>query len=288
MKRLKNKYRFVILSDKNFEEKISFALKGTNVITFLSILIFVVFVLIFLLFAFTPMKYYLPGYSSQGQSQEVHQLAMKVDSLTRSLKAREAYLKNIRNVLKGKVGDSTGGYQKTETGDPSPSMEKTEQSFNLDSAVASDTLSVELGNEEDIGKLDNYRKAGNLSDLDYQSFFPPVKGAITEGFNEGDNHYAIDVAGPSDQGIKAVKDGYVVFTGWSEETGNVIILQHQNNLLSVYKHNAELLKKNGNFVKAGEPIAIIGTSGSLSTGPHLHFELWHHGKPVDPEKYIKF
>lgn len=286
MKRLKNKYRFVILNDNNFEEKTSFSLKGANVITFFSIIIFIIFVLIFVLFAFTPMKYYVPGYDNGVRGKKIHKMALKVDSLSEALEARKVYLKNVQNVLKGKSSDSIEVYQKSEAMEKSDGQK--EKITELDKTVETDTLNINFKEENRIRKNNQLRAERTITSLERQSFFPPLEGVITEGFNEGENHFAIDVTGPEGQGIKAVKDGYVVFSGWSEETGNVIILQHQNDLLSVYKHNSELLKKNGSFVNAGEPIAIIGTSGKLSTGPHLHFELWHHGKPVNPEEYINF
>ena len=98
----------------------------------------------------------------------------------------------------------------------------------------------------------------------------------------------MDVVANKDEAIKAIQDGTVVFTGWTVETGYVIALQHPGNIVSVYKHNSVLLKKEGNIVRAGESIAIIGESGELSTGPHLHFEIWINGNPMDPKDYVVF
>ena len=119
-------------------------------------------------------------------------------------------------------------------------------------------------------------------------FIPPVSGEISLTLNPENSHLGLDVNAPNNTPIKAVLDGYIIYSGWTLETGNTIGIQHENNMISFYKHNSELLKKTGAFVNAGEAIAIIGNTGTLSTGPHLHFELWIKGKPADPEKYIHF
>ena len=132
-----------------------------------------------------------------------------------------------------------------------------------------------------------YTSVGNQS-IEKLLFFLPVKGLITESFNIEDKHYGVDVVTKENELIKSTLNGVVVMSSWTSETGHVIVIQHENNLLSVYKHNSVLLKDQGERVEAGEAIAIIGNSGKWSSGPHLHFELWHNNKPVDPEQYILF
>ena len=119
-------------------------------------------------------------------------------------------------------------------------------------------------------------------------FFMPLKGVVTNSFNAKEEHFGVDIAAPENEAIKAALDGTVTISTWTSETGYVIQIQHENNLISVYKHNSTLLKKSGQFVKAGDVIAIIGNSGELSTGPHLHFELWYNGNPIDPQEYMIF
>jgi murein DD-endopeptidase MepM/ murein hydrolase activator NlpD len=119
-------------------------------------------------------------------------------------------------------------------------------------------------------------------------YFTPLKGIVINGFDAAKQHYGVDVAGKKDDIIKSVLDGTVIFSNWTLETGYIIGIQHQHNLISVYKHNSALLKKLGDYVKAGDPIAFIGNSGELSSGPHMHFELWYNGNPVNPKDYIPF
>ena len=119
-------------------------------------------------------------------------------------------------------------------------------------------------------------------------FFTPMKGMISNSYDGLSGHYGVDVVGPKNERISAVLDGTVIFAEWTLNTGYVVQIQHGKDLVSIYKHNQELLKKPGEFVKAGEAIAILGNSGELTSGPHLHFELWHNGKALNPENYIKF
>jgi len=129
--------------------------------------------------------------------------------------------------------------------------------------------------------------AGNVQ-IYSQNFFKPLNGIITAKFAPLEKHYGIDIVAPHNDAVKSVLDGTVIMAAWTLETGYVIVIQHAGNLISVYKHNAVLLKQEGDFVKAGEPIAIAGNSGEISTGPHLHFELWYNGNPVNPTNYINF
>jgi murein DD-endopeptidase MepM/ murein hydrolase activator NlpD len=119
-------------------------------------------------------------------------------------------------------------------------------------------------------------------------FFSPVKGMVTSSFNSVDEHYGVDVAAKKDEFIKSTLDGTIVFAGFTSGDGYVVEVQHENNLMSIYKHNSQILKKAGDKVKSGEPIAVIGNTGESSKGPHLHFELWHNGLPINPEEFIIF
>jgi murein DD-endopeptidase MepM/ murein hydrolase activator NlpD len=129
---------------------------------------------------------------------------------------------------------------------------------------------------------------GSSSSISNYFFFTPVQGIISNGYNPTGRHYGIDIVSKKNEAIKSILDGTVIFSAWTLQTGYVIAIQHQSDIISIYKHNSVLLKREGDFVKAGDPIAIIGETGELSTGPHLHFELWYNGKPVNPREYITF
>jgi murein DD-endopeptidase MepM/ murein hydrolase activator NlpD len=134
----------------------------------------------------------------------------------------------------------------------------------------------------------NTRQAPILNEADYRYLMPPISGVISSAFDAKTEHLGVDILAPHDTPVKAIWDGHVITADWTLETGYTIGIQHSNDMVSFYKHNASLLKKTGAFVRAGEAIAIIGNTGKLSSGPHLHFELWLHGKPVDPANYIDF
>ena len=142
--------------------------------------------------------------------------------------------------------------------------------------------------ENEMYNLSIFEESNRNSNINNILFFPPVKGVVTNTFNMQQDHYGIDLVAAPNEPVLSVADGTIILSAWTLETGYVIQIQHSNNLISVYKHNSKLLKKQGTRVKAGETIAIIGNSGELTTGPHLHFELWYNGNPIEPEKFIKF
>jgi len=284
LRRLRNKYRLVILRDVDYEERASISIKGFNVLAFISVIFLVMFFVFYLLFGFTPFKSLLPGTFTSVKQQKVVRLAYKADSLSRLMKAQKAYLNNVQAILKGDVADSPR-LRKTARKE----LEEVQQdSVNLKTNSMQDSLFRAEFESQDPYQI-AFNEAGKPRQglADY-AFFPPLKGEITSRYNESSGHFAVDIVGPENVGIKAVLDGTVIFSEWSAATGHVIMVQHAHNLVSVYKHNSELLKKVGKFVGAGEVIAIIGESGELSTGPHLHFELWHKGNPINPEEYIAF
>jgi murein DD-endopeptidase MepM/ murein hydrolase activator NlpD len=206
-------------------------------------------------------------------------MVLKSDSLEHELELNEVYLANISAILKGEDPsevDSTTA----ETLDPAnignPAVRSKEDSMLREYVEREDSYSLKSGTTT------------NSSTEAKLYFFTPLKGSVTNGFNPTEKHYGIDVVAPKNEAIKATLDGTVIFADWTVETGYVIQLQHQNDLISIYKHNSVLLKKTGELVKAGEPIAIIGNPGELSSGPHLHFELWKKGIAIDPLKYLNF
>lgn len=278
--KLRDKYRLVVMNDTTFEERISFRLTRLNVFIALGTLSIILIGLTTLLIAFTPLKEYIPGYTDVGLQQRVYTLTTKADSLETAFRQQDVYLRSIRNILEGKPMDDTSSYEQT-------------QQVIVDSSALIPTQgdSILRAEYEEMNRFDLYFDeegelyTENASDITY---FTPLKGIITNNFSIAENHYGVDIVAKKNETIKATLDGTVVFADWTVETGHVIAIQHYKNIISVYKHNSALLKKAGSFVKAGDPIAIIGESGELSTGPHLHFELWHNGTAVNPINYMTF
>ncbi|PHQ30751.1 M23 family metallopeptidase [Leeuwenhoekiella nanhaiensis] len=276
-KRLLHKYRLLILNEDTFEERVSLKLTRLNVFILVGFSMIILIALTTLLIAYTPLREYIPGYSSVKLKRQATALMFETDSLKRQLDINKQYLASIKKVLTGDVA---------------------EVNFNKDSIALNeprDTAGLEFRvSKEDsilreqVANEDRYNLFDPASPTVSFSLFPPVKGNITEGYDADERHYAVDVVVPKNEPVKAVADGTVIFSEWTADTGYVLIIEHGNNLISVYKHNASLTQNQGDLVKAGEVVAIAGSTGELSTGPHLHFELWNNGYPVDPTNYIAF
>lgn len=276
-KKLLHKYRLVILNEDTFEEKLSFKLNRLNV--FVLGTLFSVFIIAFttLLIAFTPLREYIPGYSSTKLKREAVDLTYKVDSLTTSLKANDLYFQNIQKVLRGEITT-----EKINKDSILETFEKDTLQLNVNPSHQDSLLRAEVATED---KYNLFSGASSDSDI---VLFPPVNGTISQKYNAKEKHYAVDILAPEDSPIKAVADGIVIFAEWTTETGYVCIIEHNTGLISVYKHNSSLSVHQGDLVKSGQVIGIIGNTGELTTGPHLHFELWSEGYPVDPINYIDF
>ncbi|WP_299115612.1 M23 family metallopeptidase [uncultured Winogradskyella sp.] len=275
-KKLLHKYRLVVLNEDTFEERYAIKLNRLNVfvITALSTIFLVGFTT--LLIAYTPLREYIPGYSSTSLKKKATVLTYKADSLQQQLLINDRYYASIRKVLTGDV---------------------TDVEFNRDSiieAAKNENIVDIFPNKEDsllrakAAKEDKY----NLFDSETNSsnfvLFPPLSGTISEGYNLEEKHYAVDVVAPENTPVKSTADGTVIFSEWAVSTGYVVIVEHSNELISIYKHNGSVTKEQGDLVKAGEVIAMSGNTGELSTGPHLHFELWSKGYPINPTNFIDF
>ncbi|KQC30613.1 M23 family metallopeptidase [Flagellimonas eckloniae] len=276
-RKLLHKYRLVILNENTFEEKISFKLSRLNVFVTGSLFIIVLIGLTSLLIAFTPLREYIPGYSSTRLKRQATELTYKTDSLVTVLNYTNRYLDNVRLVLRGDI-------ENNET-----NRDSLFEKFKLDpSSVDLTPIREDLLLREEVELEDKYnlfeRNVENVETL----LFSPLNGTISQNFDPKTKHYAVDVVAPKGTPVKSITNGTVLFSEWTSETGYVIIVKHLNNLTSVYKHNGSLSKSQGDLVRAGEVIASIGDTGELTTGPHLHFELWDKGKPVNPLNYIDF
>ena len=281
IQQLKENYKLMILNDTTFEEKASFRASlwyliiGTS--AFAIILVFLTIVII----RVTPLKEYLTGVADVESKRDIVSAYSRADSLEKLVLANNLYLENLQNVMSGKIGAEK-------------QVKPDDKSKKSDSIVLNQKISKE---ERELRKL---IESESQFDLNAESlndekkgaaafaFFSPVKGKISAGFDSNKQHYAVDIVSRKNENIKAVLDGTVVFSNFTPETGHVIAIQHANNMITFYKHCSALLKKVGSFVRAGEVIAIMGDTGELTTGPHLHFELWINGTAVNPENYMTF
>ena len=276
VQRWRNKFRFVILNDDTFEELLTLKLSPLNIFVFSVVTIVSTIALTTTVIAFTPLKELIPGYASSKLRREAIELALTTDSLTAAIDRNERYIQGVQRILQGEVIDTV--LQELETDTSSNNAE-----ILLSDPSAQDSAFREWVEEENAFTLNQ-----GGTELGIPQLISPLDGIITSEFDKATNHFAVDIAAASNTPVKTCYEGTVVFADWTSETGNIIIVQHENNLLSAYKHNSALLKEVGEFVRSGEAIAIIGNSGENSTGPHLHFELWFEGAPIDPQNFIKF
>jgi len=251
--KLYDKYRLVILDDDTLGEikSIRFSIFGI-LATFIGSVVIIV-LLTFVLISFTPLRYVVPGYADIENNQVYMELNQKLDDLEEEIEAQRVYTNGLKNIL-------------------NPSGKK---------------LNIEEGQS---GILPEFQDEDSNSNIELTNYYmmAPLKGSVSAAFNLEKNHFGVDIVAPKDTPVKSILDGVVINADWTNKTGNTISIQHSNNIISIFKHNSKLLKKSGEVVKKGEAIAIIGNTGELSTGPHVHFELWNKGVVVNPEHYISF
>jgi murein DD-endopeptidase MepM/ murein hydrolase activator NlpD len=279
--KLRVKYRLVIMNEETFKERASLLLTPMNVIVLGGSLAIFLVVAVTYLIAFTSLREYIPGYTDTDLRQQAYENTLRTDSLEQELALKDLYLANIKMIISG------GTPPKTDEGaDTTKDYHGIEFSNSPD-----DSLLRELVAEEEQFNIQNVQFAarpsmeGNIRNM---FFFAPIKGDVTSDFDTRNKHFAVDVVAKENEPIKATLDGTVILSTWTYDAGNVIGIQHSSNLTSFYKHCSVLLKKAGETVKAGEVIAVVGNSGEQTTGPHLHFELWFNGRPVNPKDYIVF
>ncbi len=281
--KLHDKYRLVLMNDDTFEEKMSFRLTRFNVFVFFGTFAIFLIVATTYLIAFTPLREYIPGYADFNTRKVLRELMIKTDSLETVINQKERYIYNIRDIVEGRDRKD-----KKELAKNIPDSIKDKTVFDIDELPRSredSLLRAEIESQTHHTRW-NPEESLNTYEERLTFLFPPIEGIITNYFNPSKNHYGIDIVADENEAIKATADGTIVFANWTLETGYTIGIQHANNIFSVYKHNSVLLKDIGSPVKAGEAISIIGKTGILSTGTHLHFELWVDGRPVNPLDYI--
>lgn len=279
-RKLFQKHTLIILNEESQEEQFSFRLNRMNVLVVLALLTFFTITCTTLTLLYTPLHdYILPSEKHVGvmDKEEILKLTNQIEVLENRSKANDLYIKNLRIILAGEV--------------PIPEIDTTQNPITsvdlskVDLAPTEDDLELRKEVEQEeifsvAGSQDN-QESGSL-------LFTPLKGIMTSGYSTEENHLAIDIAAQQGEAIKSVASGTVIFTDWTPETGYVAVIQHQQGMISVYKHALTVYKKMGDVVKKGEVIAAVGNTGELTTGPHLHFELWIDGTPVDPQQYIVF
>jgi len=275
--KLRHKYRLIIYNDNTFEEVWFMRLSRLNVFTLGGTSILAFIAIVTLLIAFTPIREFIPGYPDSEMRRNLVRNAQRLDSLEHEIDVRDKYFQTINSIVRGETPESFEESQDTNVTYEEVHFERSKH----DSLLRQQIEEAEIFNLSLSGNGDN-------PDFTRLHFYAPVQGIITRSFNPEKGHYGTDIVAEGNKVVVAVLDGTVTMANWTLETGYVIQIQHANNLISVYKHNAELLKKVGNHVSAGESIAIIGNSGEVTSGPHLHFELWHNGSALNSEDYIYF
>jgi murein DD-endopeptidase MepM/ murein hydrolase activator NlpD len=280
LSKLKAKYRLVIMNDQTFEEKVSLKLSPLNVFVVAgSLIIFLITGTIYTI-AFTPLREYIPGYADVTLRRKLVTLLSKTDSLETKVHVRDEYIEKIKNVISGNI-----------TADRSANPKDTTNKYHDVGNTRSKEDSLfraEVEGQEKSYSLAVNESATNKNDISSFFFFSPLSGVVTSSYNANEGHLGVDVAAAKNEAIKAALDGTVIQSAWSLEYGYTLEIQHNNNLISIYKHNSAILKKSGERVSAGDVIAIIGNTGEITTGPHLHFELWYNGTPINPQDYINF
>ncbi|MGY6561465.1 MAG: M23 family metallopeptidase [Luteibaculaceae bacterium] len=277
----RSKYRLVIQDENNFAEKFSLRLSRANVLALFSGIFLSISLAVLLIIAFTPLKEFIPGYPDSELKETAFNSQRVLDSLERSMAINQQYVDRLRRILLDELEEDS-----LLLGSQEPiNLSSITFTRSTDDSLLRQRLETEIEYSLSMANVKDRRR--NI-DLATTVFFPPIRGTVTDPFNLSKEHYGIDIVSKKDAPIKATLGGIVVLASWTSDAGNVIQIQHENDLISVYKHNAVLLKRQGDKVKAGETIAIIGNTGEYTSGPHLHFELWHKGKPVDPAFYMSF
>lgn len=275
-KDIKFKYKLTIVDENTLQEVLGIRVSKLNGISVLLSALTVLFLLAALIITFTPLRNYLPGYMNSEIRAQVVDNALKADSLQKLLERQNLYIANIKDILKGEV--------------------KADTVHSIDSltALRGDSLMERTRREEAFRKQYEEQERYNLTNPAASAqrenliFFKPTRGLVTSSFDADRKHFGTDIAANPGESVVATLDGIVVMSCYTAETGYVVAVQHNREFLSIYKHCQSLLKQEGDNVKAGEVIALTGNSGELTTGPHLHFELWHGGRAVNPEHFIVF
>ena len=273
---IKFKYKLTIINENTLEEVAGIRVSKLNGLSVLLTVITVIFVIAATIIAFTPLRNYLPGYMNSEVRAQIVDNALKVDSLQQLVERQNLYIMNIQDIFSGKIKVDTV------------------QSIDSLTNMRADSLMERTQREEEFRRQYEETEKYNLTSIaedkgvDGLIFHRPTRGMLTSHFDPNSRHYGVDIAATPNESVLAALDGTVILSTYTAETGYLIEVQHGQDFITVYKHCGSLLKKEGDEVKGGEAIALVGKTGTLTTGPHLHFELWRKGRAVNPEKYIVF
>jgi hypothetical protein len=288
LQRIRKKFRLVIVNDETFEERWSMRLSLLNIVTWVGFTTILLIIGTYAIVAYTPVRTFVPGYPDPNEEHKRRAQAvddsLKIIAQSDSLVKFEKYTETLLTIMRGGVPkeDSLGPI------DVNDSTAKNYKEIEFEKSEEDSLLRAKIKAEDQYTVGLENTSANQENSMQGVFFFSPLQGDISRSFNTEKSHFGIDIIAPKNQMIKSTLDGTVILAAWTSDDGHVIQVQHSNNLTSIYKHNSSLLKKTGDRIKAGDPIAIIGNSGKLTDGPHLHFELWHNGRPIDPQKYIVF
>jgi murein DD-endopeptidase MepM/ murein hydrolase activator NlpD len=275
--RLRSRHRLVVMNDETFEERFALRLTPLGFLVLIAAITIVMTTGVVSLVAFTPIREYIPGYADVGMQRRLDSLQLKTEAMEKTMHARNLYLDNLSTILGGR--DSSFIPK-----NPRDTTKKAALDFKRSKEDSAMRMSIEMMDQYSLS-FDPLRRDG----ISGFFFFTPVKGSVTNRFNSAEEHFGIDISAQDEnEPVRATLDGTIISAAWTTSDGYVIQVQHSNNMISIYKHNAALLKKTGDYIKAGDPIAIVGSSGEQISGPHLHFELWYNGAPIDPQEYMVF
>ena len=274
--KLSERFHILLVNEKTLERKKLLSSSSLNLIVSSFIAFLVVLSASFLLIYFTPLKEYFRGYTSVELRQNAVENSMKLDSLESLYILQSNYINSLKDLLSGNI-----------------SYEDLDENISINKNRIAELEIVETNQEDSLLRaLVEEEDKYNAFDIQGERFttvlFPPVKGGLSSAFDINSKHYGVDIVIPENSPVHSISEGIVVFSEWTSATGFVIIVEHLNGLTSIYKHNSSIVKSQGDIVGTGEIIAFTGNTGELTTGPHLHFELWYQGEPVDPQSYIEF
>ncbi len=273
--RLLNKYRLVVLNEDTYEEKLSYRLNKLNIFLLIALISLTLVITTIGLIAFTSIKEYIPGYDSTILRQNAIKNIELLDSLEQVVNKNQTFINSVGAVILGEITEEELASKKVLT-----KIDVSELDFKTNKE---DSLLRSL-----VEKEDRFNTIESASPKVEYVLYSPISGKISSGFDVGEKHFGVDVPAVTNTPVKSVSDGRVVLSEWTIDTGFVVVLEHSFNLISVYKHNSSGLVSQGDYIKSGQAIALSGNTGELTTGPHLHFELWSNGNPVDPLEYISF
>jgi len=276
----RDKYRFSVINDHTFEEVWRIRLTRYNAFLLITFLVLFIIGATTSMIAFTNLREFIPGYPDVTMRRNIIMSSIRLDSLDQELQLRDKYFANLNAIISGNPPSEIISMQDTL---------KNYKRINFTASSADSALRARVEKDEKYNLTLGPTSQETITSLAGLHFFPPVKGIVSGKYDIRTKHFGTDIVTKPNAIVSAALDGTVFFTGWTMETGYVIEIQHLNNIVSVYKHNASLLKEEGDLVRAGEAISVVGNSGEMYTsGPHLHFEIWYKGSALDPEKHILF